>query len=661
MCYDLRVGVRRTGNKEFRGKIKVLGTKQDRSARPALTALALIACLMLATPALAQTTTPTTNTPNVPDVISTVLGNTAANPAQTLSEMTGIQLGTATNIVNGVLGNTMTPQAANNLISGIVGGQISNLVGAQLSQIPGLGNLNVNQIVQSGIGGILQNLASGTPAAGLLQQAGSILQIAGNGNIQGIIGQLQQGATQAAINAAAQLINSAFPQLGQLLGGLQGITSTLTGLLQGGLTIGVGGGGNNPDPGEATCSCESDIAQHHARIRSHMTSKRREHEIWFVTEFFTKHVAKALALMAEQLTVAGMQQVQIIGSFFDAKHQLETQRLFQQMTAEAHKDYQPSEGLCTFGTSVRSLAASERAGELAHAAIAARGMQRQLRSGEGLAGSQAGSSPKSGPILNEDRASRIKTFIERFCDQQDNNKTLDEFCKGSKATATTKNRDIDYTRTIENKLTLDLDFHTQGNENPSDDEAALFALGANLYGHDVIPYINAWTLTGFKNGRPMSGELHLMDARALNAKRSVAQNSFAAITGMKASGTAEAQPYLYKMVAELGVPEEDLETLLGKNPSYFAQMEILTKKALQNPVFYTELYDKPANVDRKGAVLQAVGLMQDRDIYKSLLRSEAILSVLLETMLEEDHNRVAAQIETMNKREQGKASTGGSQ
>ena len=33
-----------------------------------------------------------------------------------------------------------------------------------------------------------------------------------------------------------------------------------------------------------------------------------------------------MQLMAEQLTVNALQQVEIIGTFFDAKHQLETQR-----------------------------------------------------------------------------------------------------------------------------------------------------------------------------------------------------------------------------------------------------------------------------------------------------------------------------------------------
>ena len=59
-------------------------------------------------------------------------------------------------------------------------------------------------------------------------------------------------------------------------------------------------------------------------------------------------------------------------------------------------------------------------------------------------------------------------------------------------------------------------------------------------------------------------------------------------------------------------------------------MGVMTKKWLQNPNFYTNLIDKPANVQRKGVALQAIGLMQKFDMLKSYLRSEASLSVLLE-------------------------------
>ena len=50
----------------------------------------------------------------------------------------------------------------------------------------------------------------------------------------------------------------------------------------------------------------------------------------------------------------------------------------------------------------------------------------------------------------------------------------------------------------------------------------------------------------------------------------------------------------------------------------------------KNPNFYTNLIVKPANVQRKGVALQAIGLMQKFDMLKSYLRSEASLSVLLE-------------------------------
>ena len=133
-----------------------------------------------------------------------------------------------------------------------------------------------------------------------------------------------------------------------------------------------------------------------------------------------------------------------------------------------------------------------------------------------------------------------------------------------------------------------------------------------------------------------------MDLRSIAAKRSVAQNSFSAIVAERTSGDKEVAPFLKKLVSELDIPDKDVEAILGKNPSYFAQMEVLTKDIYQNPVFYTELYDKSANVLRKSATIRAITLMQERDLYESQLRSEMVLAVMLETMLREEHNRVHA-------------------
>ena len=63
--------------------------------------------------------------------------------------------------------------------------------------------------------------------------------------------------------------------------------------------------------------------------------------------------------MAQQLTTGMTYQALMVGALLDAKNEQETQRLMQQLAAEAHRDYQPDLTMCTFGTNVRSLAATE--------------------------------------------------------------------------------------------------------------------------------------------------------------------------------------------------------------------------------------------------------------------------------------------------------------
>ena len=69
-------------------------------------------------------------------------------------------------------------------------------------------------------------------------------------------------------------------------------------------------------------------------------------------------------------------------------------------------------------------------------------------------------------------------------------------------------------------------------------------------------------------------------------------------------------------------------------------MDMLTKKLYQRPEFYTDLYDKPANVDRKLVSMQAIGLMQDFDTLKSYLRQEMILAVMVELEINREQTLV---------------------
>ncbi len=400
------------------------------------------------------------------------------------------------------------------------------------------------------------------------------------------------------------------------------------------------------------CTCESGcgdvIGQVQANVDGSIEFEFEKLRQWIVNSFFYEEGAPfgqplyALALMTNQLTAVGIQQVEIIGTFFDAKHQLETQRLFQTLIAEAHKDYHPSEGLCVIGSATRSLSTSERRADLTQLAYANRMMQRQLLSRHNVSG------------LGEanDRENRLRQFISTYCRPSDNSGPKSEgedvvnvpglelLC-GAGGVKSQLNMDIDFSSTLESKLTLDMDLIE--NEGFTPDQQNIFALSANIFGHEVLSAVADRLLA---DGRGNIRELfnYYVRQRSVAAKRSVAQNSFSALVGMRTSGNEESAPFVKAVMEELGVAPREIDLYLGDTPSYFAQMEVLTKKLYQSPQFYADLYDKPVNIERKGVAMQAIGIMQDRDIYDSLLRSEAVLATLVETLMMEEHDRVSRDI-----------------
>lgn len=401
-------------------------------------------------------------------------------------------------------------------------------------------------------------------------------------------------------------------------------------------------------PGGYGCSpCASNCVQissseSRATIR-HITDEFLKHRQWMVNVVFQNHLLPALMLFTEQMTAMAMNQVMVIGALLDAKQQLEVQRLFQTMTAQAHKDYQPSEGMCVFGTISRSLAASDRNMDLTAMAISNRVLQRELLSGDTLTGGGQTS----------DYLSRVKQFRELYCNRDDNGKGLTLFCPGASVDKNRMNKDINYTAAFDTPLTLRLNMTADGDpdhslnlhaSNISPDEEDIFALSANLYANNVAPQIPVALLSNSGGVVNASTVNNYMNIRSVAAKRSVARNSFAAIAAMKSQGAEGVAPYLNAIMREFGMSNLEIPRYLGNRPSYYAQMEVLTKKLYQNPAFYTELYDKPVNVERKSVSMQAIELMQRRDIYRSMLRSEAILSVMLETALIEPQEKISNEI-----------------
>ena len=414
-------------------------------------------------------------------------------------------------------------------------------------------------------------------------------------------------------------------------------------------------------------------------INLHTDREFQAHRVWWISIFWEDNILPAMMLMAEQLSAVAVKQTEAIGMFIDAKHQMETQQVLQKITARAHKDYHPSTGMCEFGSTVKSLAASERQGEANMVVLSQRSMDRGL----GNANTAAGSA-------GTDLYARLKQFREVYCNPTDNDSGLDYMCEHdqdknpSNSTAGAAvptgiggedpmrlNKDVDYFRTIELPWTLDVNF-VDGNTTPSPDEQDVLAMATNLYSREIFKRPTGDALMHEDENAGSLTELQeaYMDARAVLAKRSVAENSFNAIVGLKSAGTAGSRDFLESLLLELGINDTDtnvrisdgatppagasgnqvsrLDALLGTNPSYYAQMEVLTKKIYQNPDFYTNLYDKPANVARKGVAIQAISLMQKFDLLKSFLRNEASQSVLLELAIIDLQNEIESNLEQQN-------------
>ena len=402
---------------------------------------------------------------------------------------------------------------------------------------------------------------------------------------------------------------------------------------------------HNPRPAQALCDpctdggCPmqihtSDIWPHimaeHARTLATFALRLAQHALWFTAFYFT-HVEPMIEGMAHQMTNVIAHQTNVIGQFFDASQQLETQRLMQKLTAQAHKDYHPSYGMCTFGTAVRSLASADARASVTKSVLDERSVKRQLGS--------MGGSASAGPGI--DRIARLDQFKGRFCDMYDNNHIvgtpatgLELVCNAAVANRTL-NKDVDFYRTVSMNRSISLDVFNGGVDT---EDPEIFALASNLYAHEPLKQMTSSLLQAGKTG---NRDLY-QDLRSIVAKRSLAESSFNTIVAMKAmgapasavgAGAAATRPYMEALLDELGMNAGEASAFLGERPGYLAQMEILAKKIYQRQSFYIDLYDKPANIERKQAAMQAIGLMIDRDIYNSHLRNEAMMSMLLELKL----------------------------
>lgn len=413
--------------------------------------------------------------------------------------------------------------------------------------------------------------------------------------------------------ADCQKFNGSLPSTGQ---------PTNQGSSGGSGSGGSGSGGSGSNGGGTSSSSSSSSGGTTDPVQVHFNNMAEAlKQIWVA----------AFQLMTEQMSANMMAQIQMVGMMFDAKEQLEAQRDIQRLTAQAHKDYHPSEEMCEIGTMVRDLADTQTRAKLTKMTVSNRLLARELSTGDVL----TAEGEKS------DFDSRMKDFRDNFCNQADNAHGLDYLCKGKDAPKEWKNRDINYTATLETPLTLDANFL---DTTTTKEEQAVLSLVTYLFMHKPpaeIPPDRA----NFEKFKAPYQEL-----RSVIAMRGVARSSIANIISQKTVGPeneGKGTPFIMALLKQMGLDDTEIKKMIGENPSYFAQMEVLTKTIYQDPTFIANLYDKPANVKRIRAAMQAIKLMQDRDIHEALMRREMLMSMILEVRLRQYQERLVNRVNGM--------------
>jgi hypothetical protein len=337
----------------------------------------------------------------------------------------------------------------------------------------------------------------------------------------------------------------------------------------------------------------------------------------------------------------------------------------QRQTVKTYRDTAISTQVCRFGSLSYGLAKSQDVSTATQQNLATRSLHRQMLRTEMAPAKTAVAGSKSTFGTNADKSARLDQFKTAFCDVNDNNNALKELACGGIQDYKV-NRDLDYTRTIDEPLTLLTNFHRPGS-GPGYDDDNIMALQNNLYGHELMINMGPSDINAIKVSNSFEALKKFYAYRGVAAKRNVAANSFAAIAGLKANGSAgtpndpndktKQNSYIFQreIMKELGLPSTDPndhakkflgEGLIAKKdaysdvPSYYAQMEVLTKKQFQSPTFYDNLMDSPANNLRKQSAIKALALTQDRDIYESLRRSEMLMSALVELHVQREQDRM---------------------
>ena len=378
--------------------------------------------------------------------------------------------------------------------------------------------------------------------------------------------------------------------------------------------------------GRSCCDCNTFQNDFRNQMQTHRTG-------YILGTYWTETIEPGLRSLLAKISVNMQQQSASRGGFADATGNVNAMTALQKGQAESARNYLPSEQLCRFASLSEGLGYNDVKRSTNQIQMATLGLKRNLGS-EGSAAEDGSAS---------DNRTRREVFIKEYCIP---NQGMTEMCGttpkrifGSVPRDQRYTRDVSFTRVVENADTIDID--PVADTSPTAANQDITTLAANLYGARQI----ANRLTRSQMADPQNHTAFLA-TRSVAASRSVAENTFTTISAMKAKGTAQPQPFMKALLTELGVDADAAGGKLGARPSYYAQMDFLTKKIYQDPVFYINLMEGKTNVARQSAAMEGIEIMQDRDLYQSMRRSEMLMALLVELQSRDMVNKTIQNIRT---------------
>lgn len=343
---------------------------------------------------------------------------------------------------------------------------------------------------------------------------------------------------------------------------------------------------------------------------------------FIMNSFYQCPIDTSLQNFANQLRNSHLFKITAKGGMIDGAVINDTLLTLSATNAESIKAYTPSDQICKFGTLTRSLSGSEAKMDADRIAMSEMGLVKNLGKANSISAAGRGTEYKE----------RLHGFVDKFCSLKDNDEGLSGICMSATPVDDINlNRDLDYTRLMNHGVSINGDF-TDSDEKLY--ETSLITMAHYLYGHRQPT--NRYSFAELTENQ--AGEEVYKELRSVAARRAAAQNTFNTLSAMRLAGSGKSDTYIRDVLKNIGLSGGNADMFLGAkmggnasvNTSYNGQMNLLTKQIYQDPAFYANLMDSKTNVKRTSASLQAIGLMQARDTYKSMARSEMLAALLVE-------------------------------